>query len=109
MKQASAFAQTARNSNFFSPLSGNIFLDAEGNVRLGDFGLATRKRHGNIDDDDGSESQFSEAAADYEAIEDISRLMGGSAQASQHSSAQESMTGGVGASSFIQTCSQPQP
>lgn len=77
-------------------------MDSEGNVRLGDFGLATRhrasKRHFETD---VSESQ-TESGAAYDGIEDISRLLGGSAQASaqaslsHQSSIQESMTGGVG-------------
>jgi eukaryotic translation initiation factor 2-alpha kinase 4 len=80
---------------------GNIFLDSEGNVRLGDFGLATRHRAPKRELTDVSETQ-PEPGAVYDAIEDISRLLGGSAYASAHaslshqSSIQESMTGGVG-------------
>lgn len=76
---------------------GNIFLDSEGNVRLGDFGLATRHRPKNDFDPDLSEAQ-SDVGQVYDAIEDISRLLGGSAHASlsHQSSIQESMTGGVG-------------
>lgn len=69
----------------------------EGNVRLGDFGLATRHRtKGDLDPDS---SERSEVGHVYDAIEDISRLLGGSAHASlshQSYSIQESMTGGVG-------------
>jgi serine/threonine protein kinase len=73
-------------------------LDSEGNVRLGDFGLATRHRSkGSLVDGDLSETQ-EETGPDYDTIEDISRLLGGSAHASlsHQSSLQESMTGGVG-------------
>ncbi|CAB9500620.1 eIF-2-alpha kinase GCN2 [Seminavis robusta] len=74
---------------------GNIFLDSEGNVRLGDFGLATRHRAN--DEGEKSDSQ-AETQGVYDYIEDISRLLGGSAHASlsHQSSIQESMTGGVG-------------
>lgn len=77
---------------------GNIFLDSEGNVRLGDFGLATTNRAKDEADQDISESTLNEAGQVYEAIEDISRLLGGSAQASlsHQSSIQESITRGVG-------------
>lgn len=80
---------------------GNIFLDSEGNVRLGDFGLATRRREKpNITVNDESE----EVAAIYDAIEDISDLLASppnstthpSTQQSTHSSIGESLTGGVG-------------
>jgi translation initiation factor 2-alpha kinase 4 len=74
---------------------GNIFLDSEGNIRLGDFGLATQ-RHEKPD----IQIDETEVSAIYEAIEDISGLLGGSAQSaslvSQQSTAGESMTGGVG-------------
>jgi serine/threonine protein kinase len=83
---------------------GNIFLDSEGNVRLGDFGLATRHRSSKRDfETDVSECQ-PESGAVYDTIKDISRLMGGSVHASaqasisHQSSIQESMTGGVGKS-----------
>jgi serine/threonine protein kinase len=63
---------------------------------LGDFGLATRHRAKKDSDQDLSEQ--SDAGNVYDAIEDISRLLGGSAHASlsHQSSIQESMTGGVG-------------
>ncbi|KAL3919900.1 MAG: hypothetical protein SGARI_007085, partial [Bacillariaceae sp.] len=83
---------------------GNIFLDAEGNVRLGDFGLATRRR----DKPNITVSEESgEIANIYDAIEDISGLLGSprnsiTHKASMHkstsvqSSIGESLTGGVG-------------
>lgn len=78
---------------------GNVFIDQEGNIRLGDFGLATRHRA-----KDDLDTDLSEAPADtgpeYDTIEDISRLLGGSAHytasVSNQTSVQESMTGGVG-------------
>lgn len=78
---------------------GNIFLDAEGNVRLGDFGLATTNRDKPEleKDNDGTQSEISTA---YSAIDDISHLLGNSGNASSRlpaaSSAGESLTGGVG-------------
>ena len=86
---------------------GNIFLDSESNVQLGDFGLATlhssSKRAGSDamepDEDAGSEAQMI-----HDAVEDISGLLlGGSssrrlkrAQMMSRSSSLESLTGGVG-------------
>jgi len=75
--------------------SGNIFLDAAENIKLGDFGLATRNRDlavGDLKDGDGTV---------YDVIEDIRPLLGDpvlpmSARASVDTSAGESMTGGVG-------------
>jgi eukaryotic translation initiation factor 2-alpha kinase 4 len=75
----------------------NIFLDAEYNVKLGDFGLATRNRDiGELRNDDASEAH----SAAYDAIDDVRPLLGDPAlsvsRVSQDTSAGESMTGGVG-------------
>lgn len=70
---------------------GNIFLDSEDNIKLGDFGLATKNRDGDeIPVDDPPESSASNTLLD--AIDDIRPLLGDSAI----SNAEESMTGGVG-------------
>jgi len=78
---------------------GNLFLDSEGNVRLGDFGLATKRRDKpKISVNDESE----EVMAIYEAIDDISDLIGSPPNSTTHlsqsiqTSIGESMTGGVG-------------
>jgi eukaryotic translation initiation factor 2-alpha kinase 4 len=75
----------------------NIFLDAEKNVKLGDFGLATKNRDvGATIGDDVSDT----SSAVYDAIEDIRPLLGDPAlsttKVSMETSADESMTGGVG-------------
>ena len=72
-------------------------------MRLGDFGLATKHRE---KQDSGEDDEDSEASSLYHAIEDISRLMGGSRSkpsteqrelfSPETSNANESMTGGVG-------------
>ena len=76
---------------------GNVFLDSEGNIRLGDFGLATRhtSRAGVHGADDNPSPELSTI---YDAIEDISGLLGGSAQDSvdNYRPGGESLTGGVG-------------
>jgi serine/threonine protein kinase len=71
----------------------NIFLDSENNVKLGDFGLATRNR----DVDDGTD----ESSVRFDAIDDIRPLLGDPALSLPRTSVDvstggESMTGGVG-------------
>ena len=76
---------------------GNIFVDTEGNIRLGDFGLATTHRTKSKVDEEENRSLIDSV---YEAIEDISRLTGESRNSSPKGSgivsSSESMTGGVG-------------
>ena len=77
---------------------GNIFLDNEGNVRLGDFGLATIRNTTESNGQTGAASA-SEAEMLHSAIEDISGLLAGSSRSRQHlsrTSSLESLTGGVG-------------
>lgn len=76
---------------------GNIFVDSEGDIRLGDFGLATRRREKpkiTVDEDSA------EVSAIYDAIEDISGLLGSApnsvSRVSHSTTGGESMTGGVG-------------
>lgn len=70
-----------------------MFLDSEGNVKLGDFGLATKNRL--VNDFDGKPEYESPL---LDAIEDIRPLLGESALSSTTdiSTGGESMTGGVG-------------
>lgn len=81
----------------------NIFLDSEGNIRLGDFGLATRHRveaTASLEADE-HDSEYNKV---YDAIEDISGLLGGSKHTESQTSglsAGESMTGGVGTTFYI--------
>ena len=90
---------------------GNIFIDSEGNCRLGDFGLATKHRDGEERDSNDEVSMAeSETSSIYQAIQDISHLVGGSLSrdktkgskslfSPETSNANESLTGGVGVSS----------
>jgi translation initiation factor 2-alpha kinase 4 len=77
---------------------GNIFIDSEDNIRLGDFGLATKRQEKptlKI-----TENEYAEANDIYDAIEDFSAILGESSAVSRsivsHSGTGESMTGGVG-------------
>ncbi|KAL9183928.1 hypothetical protein ACHAXT_002014 [Thalassiosira profunda] len=83
----------------------NIFFDSEQNVQLGDFGLATSNR--SASKLQGSEAQSipeSEADALYEAIDDISGLLGPSSSANLSSNnpvSMSSITGGVGTAFYM--------
>lgn len=88
----------------------NIFLDSEGNVRLGDFGLATTDRMNSRKKSNASKLNHQEdedeitkslTSNPIDEITDISDLLGGSAlmsgsRLSGYMSASESITGGVG-------------
>ena len=85
--------------------TGNIFIDSEGNVRLGDFGLATRHKDGKQKPEIKVEdAESSQVGVIYDAIDDISKLLGvgsssghhGASQISHSTAGGESMTGGVG-------------
>jgi translation initiation factor 2-alpha kinase 4 len=75
----------------------NVFIDSEGNVRLGDFGLATR-RHERAEDKVSTE--LPDGSTTHEGIEDINDLLSKSALSDTREelnlSAGEEMTGGVG-------------
>ena len=77
---------------------GNIFLDSEDNIKLGDFGLATKNRDtgGPAQHDEPHDSSSANTLLD--AIDDIRPLLGDSVLTSRTcvSTGEESMTGGVG-------------
>eukprot|EP00536_Pseudo-nitzschia_multiseries_P005127 jgi/Psemu1/323755/estExt_fgenesh1_pg.C_930022 len=80
---------------------GNIFLDAEGNIRLGDFGLATRRHDTSKGKVENTEEESDEMNVIYDAIEGVSALLGENSilshsVVSHASGGGESMTGGVG-------------
>lgn len=83
----------------------SIFIDDEENIRLGDFGLATSNRsaaksHGN----EASNDPESEADALYEAIDDISGLLGPSSSVNASTNnpvSMSSITGGVGTTFYM--------
>lgn len=73
---------------------GNVFLDSENNVRLGDFGLATRGKSESTNDKPVGD-------ASIDAVDDISHLLGGSIHASASNRSltnnnDGAITGGVG-------------
>ena len=76
---------------------GNIFLDAEGNIKLGDFGLATRRHEKSKPK--YAETESVEMNAIYNAIEGAGALLGENSVLSHSiishtSGGGESMTGG---------------
>ncbi|VEU40406.1 unnamed protein product [Pseudo-nitzschia multistriata] len=84
---------------------GNIFLDSEGNIRLGDFGLATTRRQDHSraspGPDDAEELPPDEREVLYEAMEGLGVLLGENtilsrSVVSHTSGGGESLTGGVG-------------
>lgn len=78
----------------------NIFIDDEENVRLGDFGLATSNQTTKQEEITNPES---EAEVLYEAIDDISGLLGASSSAGNLSNppSSRSITGGVGTTFYM--------
>ncbi len=79
---------------------GNIFLDAEGNIRLGDFGLATKNRVKSGRESMKIDNDVIDKRKDpMESIDDITDIIGISAQMASSQVSRttlESMTGGVG-------------
>jgi len=83
----------------------NIFLDSEGGIRLGDFGLATTNRK--TSDAQSDDVEGSEADALYEAIDDASEVIGGASflsldrgrKCTHHT--QDSITTGVGTTLYV--------
>jgi len=73
----------------------NIFIDVEDNIRLGDFGLATKHRASSDAEDDSKLSELGQLA---QKASNHNEEAGGvsSVRSSIHSSAGEAMTGGVG-------------
>ena len=81
----------------------SIFIDSEENIRLGDFGLATS--HHSSTRPHGETHSIPESEADvlYEAISDVSGLMGSSSAnpCSTNLSRANSITGGVGTTFYM--------
>lgn len=78
---------------------GNIFIDSEENIKLGDFGLATRRSENSKLK--LAETESPEMHAIYNAVEGVSALLGENSVlthsiVSSTSLGMESMTGGVG-------------
>ena len=78
----------------------NIFIDDEENIRLGDFGLATSNQTTKTEEE---ANPGSEAEVLYEAIDDISGLLGTSSSAANLSNppSSRSITGGVGTTFYM--------
>ena len=78
----------------------NIFIDDEENIRLGDFGLATSNQTTKTEEET---NPGSEAEVLYEAIDDISGLLGTSSSAANLSNppSSRSITGGVGTTFYM--------
>lgn len=85
---------------------GNLFIDSDGNVRLGDFGLATTHRGQGNDDEPDLDKEL-DTLQEFYGIgdDDVSGHYGGSAVSSEmrsmNSAAGDSMTGGVGTTFYI--------
>ena len=97
------FSQNGYRTYLYSSLC-SIFIDDEENIRLGDFGRATSNSTNKPQGADAQSTAESEADALYEAIDDISGLLGASSSANARSSNQASMnsiTGGVGTTFYM--------